>query len=355
MKKRVVDSNNSVNAACGDNHHYHVKASQQRDYEYLAERIKDCPPIGAPTANWLFEIGLLIGSRAWKVPDFFEELIETAIQQGRNIGSSRPEEHVTNGIKIGLTRAEGETSRLPKNAQHAIRRPSSDYPRKAALTAWEEGVDWDQSSEFFRYFCDYRRIPQDGLPDKMLARVCPNMPTVSRSFPRHQAKAILFRFQNLETFEPLDAWAALFIDDDGSSKAWDGKAKLGLGTRAGNNPGIILGDLADNDSVVIGEGIESVLSATCGLWPGIALFSISYGAVKLPRWVEYAVIAADYRAYDRAHAQSEKLYEHNENISVAITTTLKKQAAEDFNDLIQVFGYRTCIDLISEQFEALAQ
>jgi Toprim domain len=130
---------------------------------------------------------------------------------------------------------------------------------------------------------------------------------------------------------------------DGSGKADIPHAKASLGST--KDAAVVLGDLAISDTVVEGEGVETVLSATqVTALPGIATLSAgTLGKPKLPPNVRRIIILGEYGSEGAAEIAAERRYEQGFEVLIAYS---KDERLKDANELLQKQGEQAVRDWI---------
>ncbi len=147
----------------------------------------------------------------------------------------------------------------------------------------------------------------------------------------------------------IDAVQVTFVAGDGSKDKNRGKnGRLSYGSRGETGAGIVMGDVRGSKIVVVGEGIETVLSAMKAYGtPGVAASGCNYGNLLLPHSIETIVVAADHKGSDAVAKQTDKLRQRFPQAVVAVVRTPDSKL-DDLNDYHREHGLDALRELMDQ-------
>ncbi len=278
-----------------------------------------------------YEAAQKLGSRTNVIdPETYRNLEDRI----RSRGGANNAEALARGLVDGKKNASGRSGgpRPKSEAKPAKPSPKTEAGRRDARRAIDESVPIEGTLGE-RYLTEVRKVI---VPDGARCRFHPALPEFTKAGgTRPTPPAVIFPFVNAATGAEIDAIGAVYLSADGTKAVEIGrKGKLSRGERTGTGSSIILGDLDESDTVLLGEGPETVLSGvTATGLPGLAVFGVGYASADLPDHVQRVVVLADHRAattVDKQIASLQKRYPSKEFIVIRTPDPCH----DDFNDLL---------------------
>lgn len=172
------------------------------------------------------------------------------------------------------------------------------------------------------------------LPEGAHVRFHPALPDyAARGRTRPVHPAIVCPFRSPRTGAEVDAIGVIYLTPDGKKVG-----KLARGSRSGTGSAVVLGDLAEGETIILAEGLETALSgANATGWPALATWGVGFASVDLPEHIRTVVVLADHRAREIADKQIEALRARCNEVRVVVVRT-PDPTLDDANDLHRSAG-----------------
>jgi hypothetical protein len=325
------------NAVNGDRTRAWAQAALERE----AERVRHAPDHEANDTLYRasFSIGQIVGGGMLQATDVEDTLLEAARARKIPIGEAR--RTIKSGLRAGQRKPRGPS-------QDAQRSPASgngcgeatDDNRQAAerdfaACLWREAAPVENTAA--EHYLRQRGIKGE-LPSSLRYSPAVRMPSGSRH------PAMLAAITDPVTGEFL-ALQRTALTPDGRKADID-PVKATVGSSA--NGAVVIGDLTKGETVIEGEGVETVLSGTSAMagLPGIATLSGgTLGRVPLPKSLTTIIILGEHGS--ERYAQEAATRRHAEGRKVFIAYTPTKEH-KDLNDYLVEHGPEAIASLLSD-------
>ena len=279
-----------------------------------------------------YEAGLKLGSRRDQLsPRTYAQFVE----QIRSRAGPTNAEALQNGVANGERNAGGAVP-AARPQQVARAKDKTTAGHRDARRAIAEAVDV-AGTLGERYLREVRGVELPAGSIAHFHQALPDFTARGPSRPKHPA--LVFPFVNAATGEEIDAVGVIYLRQDGTKAAEIAtKGKLCRGERKQTGAAVILGDLAESDTVIVAEGPETALSgANATGFPALATWGLGFASIALPGHVKRAIVLADHRARDAADKQILKLKAQHPHVEVLVVRT-PDEKVDDFNDLLRAEG-----------------